>query len=114
MITFIKRSLSFIYLFIMFLKDLIISSVQVAQVVLSPRDATKPRLVTIPLNVTTDAGITMVANFISLTPGTLSIDVSDDRTKLLVHDLLAGDSSEETREDVRTGIESRVLKVTGK
>lgn len=114
MITFIKRSLSFIVLFATFLEDLVVSSLQVAKAVLSPNDITKPRLVTIPLDVTTDAGITMVANFISLTPGTLSIDVSDDRKTLLVHDLLGGDSSEQAREDARTGIQARVLKVTGK
>lgn len=103
-----------LYLFVMFLWDMLVSSIQVARAVLSPRDITRPRLVTIPLRVQSDAGITLVANFISLTPGTLSIDVSPDRKTLLVHDLLAGDSSEGTREGVRTGIEARVLKVTGR
>ena len=99
-------------LFVFFLWDLLVSSLLVARAVLSPKDITKPRLVTIPLNVKSDAGITMVANFITLTPGTLTVDVSNDRSTLLVHDLLAGVSGDGTRESVRTGIESRVLKVT--
>lgn len=100
-------------LFVMFLWDLTASSVSVARAVLSPRDICRPRLVTVPLDVTTDTQITLVANFISLTPGTLSIDVSPDRRTLLVHDLLAGDDSAGTIESVRSGIEARVLKATG-
>ena len=109
----ILRAYYILRLFVLFLWDLFVSSVQVARAVLSPTDITRPRLVTLPLHTKTDAGITLVANFISLTPGTLSVDVSDDKKTLLVHDLLAGDSSEETRESVRNGIEARVMKVTG-
>lgn len=99
-------------LFGVFLYDLVMSSVQVARAVLSPRDITRPRFTTIPLKAETDVEITLVANFISLTPGTLSIDVSPDRKTLLVHDLFAGDSSADARAAVRDGIEARVLKVT--
>jgi len=108
------RPVYVLQLFVMFLYDLSVSSVQVARAVLSPRGITRPRLVTVPLNVTSDAGITLVANFISLTPGTLSVDVSPDRRTLLVHDLLAGDSSEATRAGVHSGIERRVMRVTGR
>jgi multicomponent Na+:H+ antiporter subunit E len=97
-------------LFGVFLWDLVVSSVQVARAVVSPRDITRPRFVTVPLRVTTDAEITLVANFISLTPGTLSVDVSPDRRTLLVHDIFAGDSSEGARASVRDGIEARVLR----
>ncbi len=103
----------FAKLFVLFLWDLTASSIEVARAVLSPRDICRPRLVTVPLVVTTDTQITLVANFISLTPGTLSVDVSPDRRTLLVHDLLAGDDSTATRTSVRTGIEARVLKATG-
>lgn len=110
--SFFLRLFYSLWLFVMFLWDLAASSVAVARAVLSPRDITAPRLVTVPLRVTTGAEITLVANFISLTPGTLSIDVSPDRKTLLVHDMLAGDSSEITRQSVRDGIEARVLKAT--
>ncbi len=99
-------------LFVVFLWDLVASSVQVAVAVLSPRDITRPRFTTIPLRAESDVEITLIANFISLTPGTLSIDVSADRKTLLVHDIFAGDSSEDARAAVRDGIEARVLKVT--
>jgi multicomponent Na+:H+ antiporter subunit E len=82
--------------------------------VLLPGVRTRPRLVTVPLRVQSDAGITMVANFITLTPGTLSVDLSPNKKVLLVHSLLAGDSSAETRASVHDGIEARVLRVTGR
>jgi multicomponent Na+:H+ antiporter subunit E len=99
-------------LFILFLWDLVASSVQVARVVLSPRDLARPRFTVLPLRASSDIEITLVANFISLTPGTITIDVSPDRKTLLVHDMFAGESSEGARIATRDGIEQRVLKVT--
>ena len=54
----------------------------------------------------------MVANYITLTPGTLTVDVSPDRSTLLVHALLAGETGDEVRADVQGGIERRVVRVT--
>jgi multicomponent Na+:H+ antiporter subunit E len=99
-------------LFVVFLWDLLTSSIQVARAVISPRDITRPRLVIVPLEARSDVEVTLVANFISLTPGTLSVDVGEDGRTLLVHDLFAGDSGDGTRADVRDGIEARVIKVT--
>ena len=96
-----------------FLRDLVISSVQVAVAVLSPRDRSRPRFVAVPLrDARTGLEITMVANYITLTPGTLTVDVSPDRSTLLVHSLLAGESGDEVRADIRDGIERRVTRVT--
>ena len=47
----------------------------------------------------------MVANYITLTPGTLTVDVSPDRSTLLVHSLLAGETGDEVRADIQDGIE---------
>jgi multicomponent Na+:H+ antiporter subunit E len=99
-------------LFVVFLWDLLTSSIQVARAVISPRDITRPRLVIVPLEARSAVEVTLVANFISLTPGTLSVDVGEDGRTLLVHDLFAGDSGDGTRADVRDGIEARVIKVT--
>ncbi len=110
--TLLRRAFYSLRLFVVFLRDLVVSSIQVARAVISPGDITRPRFVTVPLRVTSDLEITLVANFITLTPGTLTVDVSADRSTLLVHDLFAGESSAGTREAVRDGIEARVLKAT--
>src|SRR5690606_41492112 len=58
-----------------------------------------------------DLEIAMVANYITLTPGTLTVDVSADRSILLIHALTGGDSGDELRAQVRDSIEPRVLEV---
>jgi multicomponent Na+:H+ antiporter subunit E len=104
---------SAIWLAVAFSRDLVISSLQVAKTVLLPGDRAQPRFVTVPLlSARSGLEISMVANYITLTPGTLTVDVSPDRTTLLVHSLLAGESGDEVRADVQQGIEPRVTRVT--
>lgn len=99
-------------LIVLFFRDLVRSSVEVAQAVLSPRDMSRPRFVTVPLlKARSDLEITLVANHITLTPGTLTIDVSDGRV-LLIHSLLAGDSGDGVRAEVQGDLEPRVTRVT--
>lgn len=110
--TMVRRIYFGLRLFVVFLWDLVTSSVQVAMAVLSPRDITRPRLVVVPLRARSPVEVTLVGNFISLTPGTLTVDVAEDGHTLLVHDLFGGNSGDDTRSDIRDGIETRVLKVT--
>lgn len=95
-----------------FFYDLVVSSVAVARAVLSRRDITAPRFVVVPIQTRSDIGVTIVSNYITLTPGTLTVDVSPDRSKLLIHDLFAGFSGDTCREGIQKGIEPRVLRVT--
>lgn len=106
------RTFHALRLFAIFLWDLLASSVQVARAVISREDITRPRFVAVPLRAASDLEIMLVANFISLTPGTLSVDVSPDRKTLLVHDIFAGEDGDAARAAVRDGIEARVLKAT--
>lgn len=108
----VKRFWHAVRLFVVFLYDLLVSSVQVARAVIWPGDVSAPRLVTVPVEGLTDTEITLIANFISLTPGTLSVDVSEDGSQLLVHDMFGGQSGDGTRLAIRNGIQARVLRVT--
>ena len=85
------------------------SAVRVARDVLSPRLRVRPGVVAVPLDARTDLEITLFANLVSLTPGTLSLDVSPDRRTLYVHamDLPDGDVEAWSRELKRT--EARVI-----
>lgn len=78
-------------LIVMFLYELVVSSIQVFWEVVTPGHNAGPAIIEMPLDVKTDAGILLVTNLISLTPGTLSIDVSEDRKTLLVHAMFADD-----------------------
>jgi multicomponent Na+:H+ antiporter subunit E len=63
----------------------------------------------IPLRARTDAEITVLANLISLTPGTLSLDVSPDRRVLYVHAMDLAGGPDALRTDIRDTLEGRVL-----
>ncbi|KQX41996.1 cation:proton antiporter [Devosia sp. Root436] len=97
---------------VLFLYELGASAVRVAIVVLTPdlKSALQPAIIAFPLTVKSDAEITLLANLITLTPGTLSVDVSEDRSLLYVHALAFG-----TREgliaDIAGGFEAKVREV---
>ena len=100
-----RRVLSLILLFIF---ELVLSSVRVAKLVLTPNMNLKPGIFAYPLKVDRDFEITLLANLITLTPGTLSVDVSDDRRFLFVHALDCSDP-EQVREDIADGFERKIL-----
>ncbi|MGB0964577.1 MAG: Na+/H+ antiporter subunit E [Litorivicinus sp.] len=92
-----------------FLWDLISSSLKVAFDVLTPELKAKPRFIVVPLDAKTDTEILLTANLISLTPGSLSVDISEDRSKLLVHAMFADGSADEVRQALKDGMERRVI-----
>ncbi|MDX1756547.1 MAG: Na+/H+ antiporter subunit E [Marinobacter sp.] len=73
--------------------DIVVASVAVARLVLSPRKP-RPVFISYPLSLEHPLAITMLASTISLTPGTVSADVSDDNRILLIHALDAEDEQE--------------------
>lgn len=74
------------------LYDIVVSNIDVARRVLGPASAIKPGFVKVPLDVTNDWAITMLAGIITMTPGTLTADVAVDRSHLLVHALHIDDA----------------------
>ena len=81
----------------------------VAYDVATPRLSIKPGVIALPLELKSSIGITILANFITLTPGTLSLDVSDDRSVLFIHAMYLEDEDELLRE--LKEIESRIIKL---
>jgi len=90
-----------------FLRELLFSSVRVAIDVLRPRLTMIPAVVAVPLDLRDDLQITLLANLVSLTPGTLSIDVSADRRTLYVH-AMYGQDPERLRHDIKNAFERRI------
>lgn len=100
-------------LIIYFLKELIRASVKVAYDILTPKDYMKPALVAVPLDVESDLEITLLANLITLTPGTLSIDISKDKKMLLIHEVYVNDGDVKAVKDaIKNGFERRILNIT--
>lgn len=99
-----------IFFIFFFLYELIKANIEVAYDVVTPRHFMKPGIVKIPLDAKTDMEITLLANLISLTPGTLSLDVSDDKKVLYVHGMYVKDKSEFIA-NIKNGFEKRLLDI---
>lgn len=111
---YMRRAWAVIYFALYFLFELFVSSVRVAIDVLRPGYHAKiePGIVGVPLSVETDVEIALLANVISLTPGTLSLDVSDDKRVLYIHTMYDGSDPDLVRRQIKMGLERRVLGVT--
>jgi multicomponent Na+:H+ antiporter subunit E len=81
--------------------------VRVALDVLRPRTAISPAVIAIPLDVTSDGEILLLSMMINITPGSVTIDLSDDRQTLYVH-VMHMRSAEESRREIKEGFERRV------
>lgn len=99
-------------LILFFLKELFVSSVRVAIDVMRPGFRMKSGVVDIPLDVSSDLEITLMANMISLTPGTLSLEVSDDHKELFIHAMYIDEGVDQVRNDIKNGLEKHILEVT--
>ncbi|MDY6906474.1 MAG: Na+/H+ antiporter subunit E [Thermodesulfobacteriota bacterium] len=106
--TYFSRVIKVLQLIVFFIRELLISNLRVLWDVITPGHISKPGVIAVPLDAETDLEIMMVANLVSLTPGTLSLDVSDDRKTLFVHAMFL-DDVETARRDIKQGIEKRVL-----
>ena len=103
----VPRTIGFVFFF---LYELIKANIQVAYDVITPTFYMAPGIVRVPLDAKTDFEITLLANVISLTPGTLSLDVSEDRKVLYVHSMYI-DDKDKFIEGIKNGFERRLLKL---
>ncbi|TDQ63851.1 multicomponent Na+:H+ antiporter subunit E [Maritalea mobilis] len=96
----------------LFLYELLMSAIKVLILVLSPNMHKKlqPAIIAFPLKAKSDAEITLLANLITLTPGTLSVDVSPDRSSLYVHALEMPDKKKMIK-DIANGFEAKIIEV---
>ncbi len=99
-----------INLTLFFMWELLVANVRVAGIILGPRSAVRPGIIAVPLDIQTDLEITLLANLLTLTPGTLTLEVSEDRKVLYIHFLQADDPAE-LRRKIKEGFERRVREV---
>ncbi len=90
--------------------DTVRSSVLLAWDVLTPRDLSRVRILTFPTRARTDRELFWLSTAITLTPGTLTLDVADDRTHLVIHAMYAQDP-EALLADLRDRVETPLLQV---
>jgi len=79
-------------------RELLVANVAVARTVISPSLPIDPAVVEVPLRVESDVAVTTIANSITLTPGTLTMDYDADANSLYVHSL----NGEDILDPIRT------------
>lgn len=102
-----SKLIGLVKLAVFFIWELLISSLKVAWSVVTPLRYSKPGIISVPLDPMTDTELTVLGNLISLTPGSLSLDVSVDRKHLIVHAMFI-EEPDDFRYELKRGMEHRV------
>src|SRR5919112_1482549 len=104
--TLVSRTVHASSLAAFFAWELVVANFRVAADVLRGHRI-EPAVVAIPLDVTSDGEILLLSMLINITPGSVTIDLSDDRRTLYVH-VMHMTSAEASRFEIKTGFEGRV------
>lgn len=96
--------------FFFYVAEILKSNIQVAYDILTPSFHMRPGVIALPIQAKTDAEITVLANLISMTPGTLSLDISKDRKTLFVHAMFI-DDPDKLKQQLIEQMERRVLEI---
>lgn len=92
--------------------DIVVSNIEVARRVLGPEAALQTRFVWVPLALQSPHGIAALAGIITLTPGTVSSELTEDRRYLLVHALHCTDEAALVA-DIKARYEAPLLEILG-
>jgi multicomponent Na+:H+ antiporter subunit E len=95
-----------------FFWELVRANLRLALDVATPRFHMTPGILAVPLDVTRDPEILLLTMLINLTPGSVALDVSDDRKVMYVH-VMYMNSPEAARAEIKQGFERRVLQLLG-
>lgn len=90
-----------------YLKELVVSSLYVAYDILTPKDLMRPGIVEVPVDLKSDIAIIALANLISMTPGSLTVDMTPDRKKIYIHAMYLYDK-EKFIHKIKNELEDRI------
>lgn len=93
---------------VVFLVELLRANLRVAYDVVTPQHRMRPAILRVPLDARSDGEITLLSNLITLTPGSLALEVSADRRVLYVHAMYADDDFVPR---IKRVLEARVLRL---
>jgi multicomponent Na+:H+ antiporter subunit E len=94
-------------LLVFFVRELAVANVKVAIDVLRPHTTIRPAVIGVPLDITSDSEILLLSMLINITPGSVTIDLSEDRRTLYVH-VMHMTTVEASRREIKDGFERRV------
>lgn len=101
-----------IWFILYFIYEMIKANMEVAYGVLKPRFGMQPAIVKYPLHAESDFEVNMLATIISLTPGSLIMDISEDKKVLYIHVMhLKNDDKDLFISKIERGYERRLLEI---
>lgn len=108
---YLRRFFKTIQLILLFIKELISANWDIVRLVYKPKPEIEPGIFALPTELKSNWEITLLANLISLTPGTLTIAVSHDNTHLYIHAMDIDDIDESIAE-IKNTFEKAIMEVT--
>ncbi len=105
-----RRLIAAADLLLFIIEETIASSLRISWDILTPGSQRSPGIVEIPIDLEQDEHITLLALLVTLTPGSVSLDISTDRRSLYLHSMFAADPQRVQR-DIKEGFERRLKRV---
>lgn len=100
-------------LMLLFFRELTLSNISVLLLVIKPKLNIKPMIFSMPTELEHDWEITLLSSLITLTPGTIVINVSDDQNTLYIHALHV-DDVDEAIDSIKNSFEKAIKEVSGR
>lgn len=108
---YLSRAWAILSLFLLFLRELVLSSVQVFLLVIRPNMNLKPAIFELETELKSDWEVSLLSALITLTPGTLVIKISEDQRKLYIH-ALDFDNIDDSVSSIKNTFERAILEVS--
>jgi multicomponent Na+:H+ antiporter subunit E len=108
---YLLRVWAIISLIVLFIKELILANISVLMAIIRPKLDIKPGIFALPTELKSDWEITILANLITLTPGTLVVDISFDNKILYIHSIDMPDADEAVNE-IKNTFEKAIKEVS--
>ena len=105
----ITKPFKIIVYLLFFAKEVVVGSLRLAWDIITPTHFMTPAILAIPLEAKTDWEITLLANSITLTPGTTSLAVSCDKSTLYIYTVYVDKSPQQTIDNIKNGLEKKLL-----
>ena len=109
--TIVRTFFGLISFFFFYLGEIILANVQVATDILTPKHRMRPAILALPVDVQTDIQLMALNNLITMTPGTLSLDISPDRKIIYVHAMYV-DDLDQIKKVLKESFENRILEMS--
>jgi multicomponent Na+:H+ antiporter subunit E len=110
MTNFLSKLVKLFFFVLFYLYELVKANLLIAHQILSPRPMIKPGIIKVDLDAKSNQEILALVNLITMTPGSLCIDISEDKKHIYVHEMYI-DDVDKMKQDIKINLEKRILDI---